>query len=259
MTTGTTTVTCQEIHDAARTFEDQFPMMGLDWIVDASGKAVIDPSSGLYTEIILTLRNPWTIRFEDESSAHCAVRGGTLLALDAGGDPRPVSTNYGLTINQSVSGTLIESGGGGGYPTVGQIADAVWDELAAGHAIVSSFGKIISDLPSAAAIDTELTSQHGAGNWTAAAVSVPTVGEIADAVLDEAVADHQNVGSLGHRLDFVRKALFNRLELVEGDTDNYVLYDDDDVTPIATSSVTDKDGNAISLQVGVPTLRSKGT
>jgi hypothetical protein len=111
VTSGQTTATCQEIYDAARVFEEQFVMMGYDHIVDAGGKLPIDKAGGVFTEIVMSLRDPWTIRFEDEDTAHCAVRGGTLLAFDGVGDPRPVSTNFGLTINQSVSGVLVDSGG----------------------------------------------------------------------------------------------------------------------------------------------------
>ena len=111
VTSGQTEATCQELHDAARVFEDQFVMMGFDHIVDASGKAFL--GGAIFTEIVLVIRYPWTLRFEDEDTAHCKVAGGTLLAFDAVGAPRPVSTNFGLTINQSISGTLVVSGGGG--------------------------------------------------------------------------------------------------------------------------------------------------
>lgn len=153
VTTGTTEATCQEIHDASRLFESTFAMMGLDHIVDASGKALIDPGTGLYSEILLVLRDPWTVRFEDESSAHCAVKGGTLLAFDAIGDPRPVSTNYGLTVYQSVSGTLITGSG-----DAAAIAAAVWDKLTAAHVIPGSFGKALQDLPSAADVWADATA-----------------------------------------------------------------------------------------------------
>lgn len=114
VTSGQTEATCQEVHDAARLFESQFQMMGYDWIVDAGGKLVIDAVNGIFTEIVLVVRYPWTLRFEDEDIAHCKVSGGTLLAFDLAGDPRPVSTNFGLTINQSISGTLVVTGGGAG-------------------------------------------------------------------------------------------------------------------------------------------------
>jgi hypothetical protein len=112
MTSGQTEVSCQELINAIRDFEDEFRMMGLDYIADAGGKLPIDVAGGVFTEIVLSIRYPWTIRFEDEDTEHCAVRGGTLLAFDQVGDPRPVSTNFGLTINQSVSGTLVSGGSG---------------------------------------------------------------------------------------------------------------------------------------------------
>lgn len=122
---GYSEATCQEIHDACREFEDEFQMMGLDHIVDAGGKLPIDVAQGIYTEIVLSIRYPWTLRFEDENTAHCKVSGGTLLAFDQFGDPRPVSTNYGLTISQSISGTLVETGVSGLTPTESaQLANA---------------------------------------------------------------------------------------------------------------------------------------
>jgi len=106
VTTGQVEALIQDLVNEAREFEDEFQMMGLDHIVDAQGKAFL--SAGVFTEIVLTLRNPWTIRFEDEATDHVAVRGGSMNALDALGVPRPVSTNPGLTINQSVSGVLVK-------------------------------------------------------------------------------------------------------------------------------------------------------
>lgn len=107
MTTGQTNVKVQDLVNEIRLFESTFQMMGLDYIIDAEGKAPLgDP--GVFTEIVMTLRNPWTLRFEDEGAAHVSVSGGTTLAADALGDPRPVSTNFSLTISQSVSGTLLE-------------------------------------------------------------------------------------------------------------------------------------------------------
>lgn len=106
MTTPQVEVLGQDLLNACREFEDEFQMMGQDHIIDAEGK--VDLGSGVFTEIILILRNPWTLRFEDGATDHVAVRSCTIQALDAGGSPRPVPTNPGLTINQSVSGTLVK-------------------------------------------------------------------------------------------------------------------------------------------------------
>ena len=117
MTTGQVEVLCQDLLNACREFEDDFVMMGNDYLVDAEGKANL--GGGVATEIVLTLRDPWTIRFEDEGSEHVSVRGGSLIALDGVGAARSVSTNPSLTINQATSGTLISGGGG----------DPDWDAL----------------------------------------------------------------------------------------------------------------------------------
>ena len=121
MTTGQAEVLCQDLVNACREFEDEFSMMGNDHIVDAEGKANL--GGGTATEIVLTLRNPWTIQFEDEGSEHVSVRGGSLIALDGVGAARPVSTNPSLTINQAASGTLIS--GGGGEPDWDTLLDLV--------------------------------------------------------------------------------------------------------------------------------------
>jgi hypothetical protein len=257
MTSGQTEVSCQDLLDAIREFEDEFMMMGLDWIADASGKTVIDPANGVYTEIVLALRDPWTIRFEDEDTAHCAVRGGTLVAFDAIGDPRPVSTNYGLTINQSVSGTLVISDGGGSPE---DIADAVWDELGAGHVASGSFGKALQDLPSANDVDTELTTQHGSGDWTTADLSTLEAGMVellARLTLSRAAA-LDDIPGISTNVTLLKKIDINRLELENGSDDNWVLYDDDDVTPLLTWSVSDYLGNDLSLPTGLPGRRTRG-
>lgn len=124
MTTGQTEVLAQDLLNEIRLFEDEFIMMGNDHIADAAGKAPL--GAGVFTEIILTLRDPWTIRFVDEGSAHVAVKGGTFLALDGVGDPRPVTTNPSLTINQSVSGVLVETGVSGLTPTEAAMLLEFW-------------------------------------------------------------------------------------------------------------------------------------
>lgn len=64
--------------------------------------------------------------------------------------------------------------------------------------------------------------------------------------------------SMDARLILLEKLARNKLELADGDTDNWVLYDDDDVTPLLTFSVTDKDGNALYLPAQAPAKRTRG-
>ena len=106
-------------------------------------------------------------------------------------------------------------------------------------------------------------------------------GPMADAVLREIVADHSSVpGSLAAvvaalearltaaraaNLDLIpdihdqatlaRKIMKNRLELEEGAAGNWILYDDDNVTPLLTWDVQDKDGQGIRIASFTPARR----
>jgi hypothetical protein len=57
-------------------------------------------------------------------------------------------------------------------PTVGAIADQVWDEQMSGHTTTGSAGKALSNAsaPSVSEIDAQLSGNHGAGAWGASAV-----------------------------------------------------------------------------------------
>lgn len=58
----------------------------------------------------------------------------------------------------------------------------------------------IAAVPTAAEVDTQLTSSHGAGAWTGS-----TAGAIADAVLEELIADHSGVsGSLAEFISLIQ-------------------------------------------------------
>lgn len=64
------------------------------------------------------------------------------------------------------------------------------------------------------------------------------------------------VGTVDSSTTLIRKIQTNRLELLDGGTDNWILYDDDAVTPLLTFSVTDKDDNVIVQYPNVPSKRS---
>lgn len=53
-----------------------------------------------------------------------------------------------------------------------------------------------------------------------------------------------------------RKLLKNRLELSDGSTNNWILYDDDAVTPLILWNVRDKDGEGIRLPKYAPARRA---
>ena len=64
------------------------------------------------------------------------------------------------------------------------------------------------------------------------------------------------VGVVDIRTSLLRKIQTNRLELFDGNTDNWVLYDDDAVTPLLTFSVSDKNGDIIVQCPSSPSKRS---
>lgn len=85
--------------------------------------------------------------------------------------------------------------------------------------------------------------------------------EAAEAILDAPLTGHDNPGSVGEalaRLALIEKIQRNRLELAEGSTNNWILYDDDSVTPLLRWSVSDKTGVDIRMNDYVPARRTRG-
>lgn len=64
------------------------------------------------------------------------------------------------------------------------------------------------------------------------------------------------VGVVDIRTTLLRKIQTNRLELFDGDTDNWILYDDDETTPLLTFSVSDKNDDIIVQCPSTPSKRS---
>lgn len=66
------------------------------------------------------------------------------------------------------------------------------------------------------------------------------------------------VGAWASTIELSRKLLNNQQWLGNGSVGNMITYDDDDATIIATSNVTDVNGNPVSLDPGQPARRSRG-
>jgi hypothetical protein len=64
--------------------------------------------------------------------------------------------------------------------------------------------------------------------------------------------------TLEQTVDLMRKVLNNRLELSPGDEENWILFDDDDVSQLLVYDVTDKDGDAIEVIAATPARRTRG-
>jgi len=129
-----------------------------------------------------------------------------------------------------------------------------------------------------AEINAGLSAIHGAGSWEG-----PSPAAIATAVWDEALPGAHAAGSAGRlvadleaRLTLARAAYLdqipglavdtallkkipiNRLELSEAGSGTWILYDDDNVTPLLTWPVRDKDGDEIRMSKYVPARRGRG-
>jgi len=66
------------------------------------------------------------------------------------------------------------------------------------------------------------------------------------------------VDNIDLRTLLIRKIQTNRLELADGDTGNWILYEDDNTTPLLTFDVRDKNGGLIVQPANIPSRRSKG-
>ena len=110
-------------------------------------------------------------------------------------------------------------------PTVGETADAVWDEVQSLHVIPGTMGE-----------SQELGAQ---------AVDAAT---IADAVWDEDLNTHNTVGSAGLALTTVREIGAGRWKIDEI-TNRMTMYDQDGVTPLVVFDLKDNNGDPTSSTV----------
>lgn len=125
-----------------------------------------------------------------------------------------------------------------------EIADAVWDEATSGHTTAGSYGKAVPDIEvdtTAIEADTQdiqsrlpaaLTGGRidasvgamAANVITAAAAAADFGAEIADAVLDEALAGHSTAGSLGKAVTDIEvdtsTTLQGELDGIQADTED---------------------------------------
>jgi len=228
-----TEVNLQDLYDTLRDIEASEQGILYPMLLNAAGKQVL--GGGALVGMTLTLRNA-LLSFEARTGPTwvlCQVSGGNLVAVDAGGAPLPsplCPTAYTYAVaTQSTSASLLSGTGG---LTKDDVKTAVWSESQQGAQVVT---------------DAELGAARAA-LAVSAALDAKTA---ADTALVAA-----NAASVQATL--ARKARTNRDKLTEGSVDNYVLFDDDGVTPLRTHSVTDKSGGPIVLPPGVPAERSAG-
>lgn len=161
-------------------------------------------------------------------------------------------------------------------------------------ALLDYLDALVSNVP--AAVDVVLTAAHGSGSWEALGtpsgladaiwnepidhhVGSGTFGEeiqlktepgdemalTATAIQDiriEIMNYVVNANPLGltfeQTTNLVRQLLNNRLELSDGGTGNWVLYDDTDAAVLLTYNVRDKSNGNITIGLGIPARRTRG-
>jgi len=94
------------------------------------------------------------------------------------------------------------------------------------------------------------------------AVTLPNIARYKDAVTGEYGDIINNIHLVSDNVELrtalIRKILTNRLELFDGDTDNWVLYDDDSSTVLFKWDVTDKTDTDILQESNDDAKRTKG-
>jgi hypothetical protein len=113
------------------------------------------------------------------------------------------NTDSGTTYAAAVAGSAVKEiadNAGGSSLTLGDIADAVWDEAQSGHTDPGTFGKYL---------DAQV-STIGGGSLTAA--------DIADAVWDEASTGHTDAGKAGAQMWTDIDAILDDTDLIDDGT-----------------------------------------
>jgi hypothetical protein len=106
-------------------------------------------------------------------------------------------------------------------------------------------------------VDVNVSSRMPSGPLTVTVDAASRLA-IADAVWNELLASHTIAGSASQFVTLIQKLLRNRLELTNGNINNWILYDDDSATPLLKWNVTDVNGTSIAISAGVPARRTKG-
>ena len=168
---------------------------------------------------------PYSVTFED-GQYRVLLAGANNNILDV------ANVNQVSIALQNSAGLIVVAGGAGDWTTgeKGQIRDALGVD---GSKVAATGGQLQTVDGKADALLARLTLARAA-----ALDLIPAV--------DDTVS-------------LLKRIAVNRLELSDGAGDNWVLYADDDVTPLITWPVRDKGGGAIAQPVGAPSRRSRGT
>lgn len=122
-----TELTMQDLYDTLRSLAADTGAIDEPEITDGDGKKFL--GSGRYTGLTVTLLNAKVCFGERTEWTYCSLKGGNLVAVDAGGSPIPPihpMSFVNVAYESDVSAALLEGSGGA---TPEEIADAVRTEL----------------------------------------------------------------------------------------------------------------------------------
>lgn len=153
ITSPTTNVDAQELHDFTQDYLASPRGMVEDGTWDFKGEIlnpqgkIEDPSQpGVFSQIILIFNPDWQIQFFG-GSGYTRIFGGKIVGGVSDEPMKATGTAGDITVMESpVDGLVVATGSGVTAGDIDDIADAVWDELSAGHLIANSFGLLMSKL-----------------------------------------------------------------------------------------------------------------
>ena len=86
----------------------------------------------------------------------------------------------------------------------------------------------------------------------------PTIQQVPPTVFPLTVIAELKIGGIPDDCRLTRKWAQNRLDMAAGVAGNWVLYDDDSITPLLTYDVSDVAGGPIAPPPGAPARRTRG-
>jgi len=107
-----TSITCQEIYDQCRDYEDEPANMDLSSLISGAGKDSLGGSQ--YVGLTITLLDGWRLAFEARPGptwVSCTVTGGNMVAVNVYDNNPIYPTAYTqVQIRQSTSPSIVQTG-----------------------------------------------------------------------------------------------------------------------------------------------------
>lgn len=132
ITSPTTTITVQQLHDACRAWEHDPINLDEAKIIDSSGKK--DMGGGVISGIIMSLSTLWRIKFWSGVGVGIIKDGTVVPTSGYNGTPiEPTGGNDTIVLNNQIGGVISVVGSGVTEQDKADIVDLMWDESKSGH------------------------------------------------------------------------------------------------------------------------------